>query len=506
MGERIGLNKSLIFAFVFICLFYICGCNNDESSTSDVYKTDIIIYDERINDTGFDDIINDKDVGDVNIDDLLDAINDTLIYDILDIQIVDTFVDAGDVNEFEFVMGSDYYEPVETAIPEKGARFIDPNFHTSIFRITDKNIDKYSGEGIQNEYSRSDPENIDGTYIILRGNDGEWYLYNLSNFSVLKKLEGINGGGQEPEPRWDNQSPNKFYYLYGTELRLYDVQSDKFEVVHNFTKEYPDAVYISTGTEGDASLDRRYWCLMLFDDSYSLLGVTLYDRNQNKINGYLSASSLPQGIGINWVSMDMSGKNCLIGFEDDGAGYTPPVGVYDLQLKYRHSLPDGANGHMDLALLSDNRDVMVYQNNRTDWIAMSDINTGEETNLIQIPFDVNADIGLHFSGNNGKIPGWVLVSTYGSKNPPAGNKHSWMDNQLFLLELKSNPRILRIAHTHSYTSLNYEGEKNYFAESFAAINSSGTAIYFGSNWNIYKMDYSDAYVVRLPENWTALLK
>lgn len=126
MEERIGLNETLIFPFVFSCLFYICNCNNGESSVSDVYKTDII-YDERISDTALDDIISDEDVSDV--DDLSDAGNDTLIDDILDIQIADTFADVGDVdNEFEFVMGSDYYEPVETAIPQKGERFIDPNF------------------------------------------------------------------------------------------------------------------------------------------------------------------------------------------------------------------------------------------------------------------------------------------------------------------------------------------------------------------------------------------
>ena len=153
---------------------------------------------------------------------------------------------------------------------------------------------------------------------------------------------------------------------------------------------------------------------------------------------------------------------------------------------------------MDLALTSGGRDVMVYQNNATDWIAMADLKTGEETNLLKIPFDVNPDIGLHFSGNCSD-GGWVLVSTYGSKNPPEGSEHSWMDNELFMLELKApdDDPYDEIANTNSYTSVEYEGEKNYFAESFAAVNSGCTKVYFGSNWGIMDVDYTDAYIAEM---------
>ena len=136
---------------------------------------------------------------------------------------------------------------------------------------------------------------------------------------------------------------------------------------------------------------------------------------------------------------------------------------------------------------------------------MVDLNTGVETPLVAIPFNVNTEIGLHISGNNAQTPGWVLVSTYGAKNPPPGESHSWMDNQLFLVELKSNPRIWRIAHTHAYISLNPLDEKNYFAEAFATINTKGTRIYFGSNWENYTLDYSETYLVTLPGSWLSYL-
>lgn len=175
--------------------------------------------------------------------------------------------------------------------------------------------------------------------------------------------------------------------------------------------------------------------------------------------------------------------------------------VFSRDFKQVVTLPDGSAGHGDAALTADGRDVYVYQNVRTDYISFADMNTGTETQLIHVPFEVNTDIGMHVSGNCALTPGWVLVSTYGSWNVPPGEAHSWMDCQLLMLELKTNPRIWRIAHTQSYTSRDYSGEKNYFAEAFAAINTAGTEAYWGSNWRNYSADYTDTYQIIMPEGW-----
>ena len=374
-------------------------------------------------------------------------------------------------------------------MPEKGGSYIDPDYNSTIIRITDKSTDGYSGPGIENEYARSDPENSDGSYLILRGNDGEWYLYRNSDHELTKHLTDIVGGGQEVEPRWDASNPDIFYYLYGTELRSYNINTDNFTTVHDFADDVQDAVYITTQTEGDASLDRNHWCFMVQDDEMALLSVLVYNRGSDQVTGQNTAA-FPDG--INWVSMDMNGNHCVIGYEDsdtDGDDQTPPLEVFSRTKTKIQTLPEGSTGHMDLAIDADGNDVMVYQNNATDWIAMADLETGIETNLVQILFNINGDIGIHVSGNCAETPGWVLVSTYGSKNPPEGQEHSWMDNLLFMLELKEDPIIEEIASTHAYTSLNFDGEKNYFAEAFAAINTSGTTIYFGSNWEDYTQDY-----------------
>jgi hypothetical protein len=79
-----------------------------------------------------------------------------------------------------------------------------------------------------------------------------------------------------------------------------------------------------------------------------------------------------------------------------------------------------------------------------------------------------------------------------------------MDNQLFMLQLQQSPTVWRIAHTHAYTSHYYTGEKNYFAEAFAAINKAGSRVYFGSNWGDLAPDYTDTYQAVLPSSWHTL--
>lgn len=377
-------------------------------------------------------------------------------------------------------------------LPVKGVPFTDPAYGTTLVRITDKNIDEYEGNGIQNEYAKSDAYNSDASRIILRSNDAHWYLYDASDYRLIQDLSGIVGS-QEPEPRWHESDPGRFYYLHDTQLMQYDLAAGQQRIVHDFKADFPDSAIITTGTEGDASRDRRYWCFMVTDDMFSLQAVCVYDMTADAVIG--TRVSFPDS--VNFTTMDASGSHAVIGYD------SMPYQAFSPDFSRTTEFIPGAAGHGDAALTADGRDVMVYQNVANDTIALTDLETGLETRLLDIPFSVNTDIGLHISGNCYAKPGWVLVSTYGAKNPRPGESHSWMDNLLFLLELKENPKIIKLATTHAFTALYPDAiEKNYFAEAFASINTDGTRIIFGSNWEIlFPADYSDAYEVRLPDDW-----
>lgn len=383
------------------------------------------------------------------------------------------------------VTGCKQQEPV---LPAKGVAFSDSLYHSTLVRVSDKTVDHYSSNGVENEYAKADAWNSNGAYLILRGNDGVYYLYDATTYELIRNLDEL-GGGQELEPRWAAQAPAIFYYLAGSSLKKYDVAASTQQVIHDFKHEFPNCTYITTGVEGDASQDRRYWCLMVTDSVYRLIAACVYDLNLDSVVG--SKTSFP-GV-VNFTTSDASGTHAVICYD------TMPMQAFYRDFTHQVDFAHGAMGHSDVALTSDGRDVMVYQNVSTDFISMTDLETGVETRLQAIPFDTNPDIGMHISGNCYTVPGWVLVSTYGARNPPSG-KHSWMDNLLYMLELKANPRIVKMAPTHCFTG--NSPRSNYFAEAFASVNRAGTKIVFGSNWGVLDPeDYTDAYEVRTPSGW-----
>lgn len=209
---------------------------------------------------------------------------------------------------FSFVTGTGYYAPTDSAMPKKGVAFTDPDFHTSIVRITDKS-DEYSDDGIENEYSRIDPENCNGSFVILRANDAELYLYDTATYQVKNHFENIFLG-EEPEPRWDASDPKIFYYVYGTELRSYNIDNNVSTTIHDFNKEFPSAAYITTKVEGDASLDRRYWSFMVEDSDYKLLSVIVYDKTANRIVGQKALFQMPL-IGLAWTCQENTALSAM---------------------------------------------------------------------------------------------------------------------------------------------------------------------------------------------------
>jgi hypothetical protein len=75
-----------------------------------------------------------------------------------------------------------------------------------------------------------------------------------------------------------------------------------------------------------------------------------------------------------------------------------------------------------------------------------------------------------------------------------------MDNLLFFVELKTDPRVVKMCRTRCFTGKN--PQPNYFAEAYATVNREGSRVYFGSNWGIYDTDYTDCYEAELPSGWS----
>jgi hypothetical protein len=170
---------------------------------------------------------------------------------------------------------------------------------------------------------------------------------------------------------------------------------------------------------------------------------------------------------------------------------------------YDKSLENGRGllriiGHSDPALDAQGREVFVYQDIDTDHISMLDLASGEITPLWPIDFSHSA-LGLHFSGQAFGMPGWALVSTSNGSQPST----TWMDDQIFAVELVKDGQVARLAHTHSVYDENVEHD--YWAEPHASVNRDFTQIVFTSNWGRGGSDAVDMYMIKLPSNWVSQL-
>lgn len=398
------------------------------------------------------------------------------------------------------ITGFDVYQTPNLAEPVPRQPFRDPVFGTCIVRVTDQEHDLAEGDtstGLKNEYSRVQSFNADGSLILARGIEGTWYIYNAQ---ILLPLEQIP---IDVDPRWSASDPGLIYYASETRLMSYNLQSGEQSCVHNFADDFPgqNLAAVWTRYEGSPSLDSRYWGLMAEDENWLTSAYLVYDIQTDQVIATLDVRTWPEDAReTDSVTISPLGNYFLAYMDkycqpDQLGSEAAPCGlmVYDRQLQNGRGLLR-IIGHSDLALDAQEREVLIYQDIDTDTISMLDLQSGAITPLWEIDFS-HTPIGLHISGQGYQLPGWALISTYGG-DPSA---HTWMDNQVFAIELKTGGRAVRLAHTHSLVDENQEHD--YWAEPQASANPDFTRLLFTTNWGRSGTPQVEMLMILLPPDW-----
>jgi hypothetical protein len=399
-----------------------------------------------------------------------------------------------------FVTDFDVRETPSLDEPSARAPFRDPDFGTCLVRVTDRTTDLSPDDpsaGLKNEYSRVQSFNADGSRLLVRGIEATWYLYDADTLLPLAELP------LRDEPRWDAADPDTVYFSDETRLRSYDVATGEQALVHEFADDFPDEALTAVWTryEGRPSSDSRYWGLMAEDENSEATAFLVYDRQADEVVANRDMRGVP-GVeeGIDHVTISPLGSYFIASFDrycehgqlgDDAH----PCGlmVYDRDLTNGRSLLRIV-GHYDVALDAEGREVIVFQDIDEDSISMLDLASGIVTSLWPIDFSHTA-IGLHFSGCAFDRPGWALVSTHDG-DPGA---YTWMDDQVFALELSAGGRVVRLAHTHSL--VDEDQEHDYWAEPHASVNPDFTRVLFTTNWGRSGSGEVEMFLIELPSDW-----
>lgn len=400
------------------------------------------------------------------------------------------------------------------AAPQAGGYAEDTAFGTRQRRVTQT-------ESLRHEYSRIDPFNQDGTLVLLQYlPDGEWRVYRTD--SVPYDAPGnLVTMVQMEEPRWDPLDPA---ILWGTiEFRLVtlNVTTDTETTVKDFAQDAviapalgaaPDLYRITMRDEGESSRDKRYWAFAIqgSNEGYRLRHVFCWDRTANQILGFYTLP-LTQSL-IDWVGMSPLGNYVIIGGDWDNGAPLTGLTMANRELTQFHRL-DYATAHSDVGLDTAGREIIVMQNNQTDYIDLIPIDWAtqpileaggdyagtQHVPLIRLFYDASPlglRSGVHISCNH---PGYALVSTTTEPGEPEQN---WLDRTITLVQLDAaTPRVFYLAKVYGTTGA-------YWEETHGSISSDGTKAVWASNWGAHAGEEPPRVWVMqldLPAGWQSSL-
>jgi hypothetical protein len=329
------------------------------------------------------------------------------------------------------------------------------------------------------------------------------------------------------ELRWDPEDPNliwalddenfsivRFNPVTGVRTVAKDFRTDP--VLRPVINSLPDLWRITTRDEGEASMDMRFWGLMIqggVQYDYNNVVIFTYDRLADKVLGYYQFSAT-QGDAVNWAGMSSLGTWVVMG-GDVINGLGGGITIADKEFKQFYLIAN-VIGHCDVGLDTQGKEVLVGQNSRTDYIDLipldpstkpvfnlEDYDNNNTIRLVRLFYASESPVGFHSGVHiSCNYPGYAVISTYTANGVQEQN---WLDRTVTLARLDLvKPRLFYLAKIYNTTG-QYGDSRDYWEETHASITRDGSRVVWSENWGQYGLaaDQPRAYLMQLdlPPNW-----
>jgi hypothetical protein len=413
------------------------------------------------------------------------------------------------------------YPLVSRPEPAVGNTFFDARFGTILTRTV-------QGSPKRHEYARFDPFNADQSMVILHNCKGDYMVYKTSPLPADQSGNLVTAETSHlDELRWDPKDPNVIWALDGLNFSIVqfnpvtgvrtvvkDFRNDP--IVGPFITSHTDLYRITTRDEGEASMDMRYWGLMIqggWTYDYNNIYIVAYDRLSDQVLGSYEFSPA-QGDAVNWAGMSPLGTWVVMG-GDVINGLGGGITIADKEFKQFHLIAN-VIGHCDVGFDTQGKEVLVGQNSRTDYIDLipldpstnpvfnlEDYDKTTTIRLMRLYYASESPVGLrsgvHISCN---YPGYAVISTYTANDVQEQN---WLDRTVTLARLdRAKPLVFYLAKVYNTTGQYVDG-RDYWEETHASITRDGSRVVWSENWGNYgpAPDQPNAYVMQLdmPPNW-----
>lgn len=381
---------------------------------------------------------------------------------------------------------------------------IDGRVPTEIARITDATIFGLPGTTtFLAAYAKVSPWNADGSRaVVFYDDDGPTRALLLDG----RTFEYIRGPVPDlyPDGRWSNSRPNVWI---GTRPEAHffelDVSTGTQTTFKDFRPEYDRRTDSSLfGGEGNASNDDRIWAFHLRRATgewefviWDSVADTVLGRIPTPRDFYgqpeLDWWSISQN-GEFFVTLTNRGQSWMSGSTRVPEG----INVWSLSGELLRSNAE-ANGHLDLCLDSEGRDVIGFMSNKYEsndkiaqtWRLDGSDGTGSTD---QMP---NGYIGwaYHINCRATSRPGFMVLASSPAR-PPSDYNVFPLWNHLTVLRLDGSGVPAIVANTHH--SEGGEAINEYYRAPFAPSNRDLTAMMFVADWDRGTSNPTQLYVVR----------
>lgn len=370
------------------------------------------------------------------------------------------------------------------AKPAPGQSFADPQFGTTIRRISDA-----AAGGVlvvKPVYSTIQAWNADESYLVLYHTDGSpsgHFLYDGHTYAKIKQLD-VRPADLE-QVYWDTTDPKILYYtdIVTKKLHRFNVDTDT-HATSTVLRDFSLApVSCASDLLGGSDPMWTSWNSRFFGYTCGR-GTTskkfVYDKQTDTIGsivvkpGSLAPQPSPSGALFYYNPADAT----LAEVYDSNMGF---IRTLDVAAGEHATLgvADGVDTHFSVQF-----DIAPYGT-----VIATDMTTGSKRVIVGESngwgYPPN---GTHLSALAYKRPGWLAVSVVGSTSG-AG----LLDQEVLLVNANTGGTVCRVAH---HRSAGGNGPNGYWAEPHATISPTGTRILFASDWGGQSL--VETYVVELP--------
>ncbi len=375
--------------------------------------------------------------------------------------------------------------------PALKGKVIDPEFGTSITRLTDRahqtDTPKVDAKGNRVSHGNSHPYpktqawNSDMTMFRMR-----YRLYDAETLEELPITRGISShselyykNGALSEMKWSSTDPNVFYGVWSSQFwkGTIDRANNKIIFEESPIHDFSDIANFDRFTlgkyEGNIDFNDKYVVFAARKKANKYLTAIVYDIQNDKVlkvKDFPAAEWPDQGQVIDWISISPLGNHILL----SSGG---KIDQYTKDLDFVRHLSNSA-GHGDLGIDQNGAEVYVqyeYGAERGIWIYR--LSDGYRIRLLPDKYN-----GGHISCRNDKRRGWCYAST---------TKEGYREVIAIKLDYTGpdNHIVNRFVQTHT------SGHN-----SMANVSPDGRRILFYSDWGDDSLHWvdKDSYHVTLP--------